>query len=127
MKRITMLLAAGLMLLAAATLPTIRAGAQPAVVTDDNLAQMIASAKTPADHEAIAAFYDQEAADAKKKGDLHRNSADTYRKLRIPAPVGMAQMCDTIAAGFDATAADAEKMAKTHREMAKSAGAKTGE
>jgi hypothetical protein len=127
MKRVTVLLAAGLILLAAATLPTIRAGAQPAVVTDDNLDQMIASAKAPADHEAIAAYYDGEAADAKKKADLHRNSADTYRKLKISKPVYMAEMCDSIAAGFDATAADAEKMAKMHREMAKTAGAKTGD
>jgi hypothetical protein len=50
MKRITTLLAAGLVLFAAASLPTIRAGAQQAAVTDDNLDQMIASAKAPADH-----------------------------------------------------------------------------
>jgi len=127
MKRVAMLLAAGVIFLAAATLPTIRAGAQPAVVTDDNLDQMIASAKAPADHEAIAAYYDGEAAEAKKKGDLHRSSADTYRKLKIGKPVYMAEMCDSIAAGFDATAADAEKLAKMHREMAKKAGAPTGQ
>ena len=88
MKRVTMLLAAVLLLLAAAGLPTMRAGAQQAVVTDDNLDQMITSAKTPADHEAIAAFYEQQAADAKKKAELHRNTADTYRKLKISKPVG---------------------------------------
>ena len=68
MKRVTILLAAGLVLLAAASLPIMRAGAQQAVVTDANLDQMIASAKTPADHDAIAAFYEQQATDAKKKG-----------------------------------------------------------
>lgn len=119
MKRVTMLLAAGLILLAAATLPTIRAGAQPAVVTDDNLDQMIASAKAPADHQAIAAFYEQEATDAKKKADLHRRAAETYRKMNIPKPVGMANMCDNIVAMWDKVAGDASKLAKAHEEMAK--------
>jgi hypothetical protein len=47
MKRVTILLAAGLVLLAAASLPIIKAAAQQAAVTDDNLNQMITSAKTP--------------------------------------------------------------------------------
>jgi hypothetical protein len=123
MKRVTMLLAAVLLLLAAAGLPTMRAGAQQAVVTDDNLDQMITSAKTPADHEAIAAFYEQQAADAKKKADLHRNTADTYRKLKISKPVGMAEMCDGIAAMWSKIAADNSRLAKGHREMAKQASA----
>src|SRR5713226_2248434 len=73
MKRVFLLLAAGLTLFAAASLPTIRAGAQQTVITDDNLDQMIASAKAPADHEALAAYYEQQAADAKKKAALHRS------------------------------------------------------
>ncbi len=122
MKRVTMLLAAGLILLAAAALPTIRAGAQQSVVTDDNLDQMIASAKTPADHEAIAAFYDQEAADAKKKAALHQRAADTYRKMNIAKPVGMANMCVSVVGMWDKIAADASKLANDHRKMAKNAG-----
>jgi hypothetical protein len=127
MKRLTMLLAAVLLLLAAAaSLPTVRAGAQQAVVTDDNLDQMITSAKTPADHDAIAVFYEQQAADAKKKAELHRNTADTYRKLKISKPVGMAEMCDQIAAMWDKIAADNSRLAKAHREMAEHASAEAG-
>ncbi len=122
MKRVIMLLAAGLVLLAAASLPVIRAGAQPAVVTDDNLDQMIASAKAPADHEAIAAFYEQQAAEAKKKAELHRSTAETYRKLKMGKPVDMAHMCDGIAAMWDKIATDNLKLAKAHRHMAKAAG-----
>lgn len=121
MKRVIVLLAAGVVLLAAASLPIIGADAQPTVVTDDNLNQMIASAKAPADHEAIAAFYEQQAADAKKKAALHRNTADTYRKLNISKPVGMAEMCDGIAAMWDKIAADNLKLAKAHHNMAKAA------
>jgi hypothetical protein len=119
MKRITILLAAALVLAAAASLPSIRAGAQQAVVTDDNLDQMIATAKTPAEHEAIAAYYEQEAADAKKKAALHRQSAATYRKLKIAKPVYMAEMCDNIVVMWDKAAADAENLAKAHQAMAK--------
>ena len=68
-----MLIAAGVFLLAVATLLTIRANAQQTVVTDDNLNQMIAHAKTPADHEAIAAYYDTEAAENEKKSLLSPN------------------------------------------------------
>lgn len=131
--RLTMLLTAGLMLLAAATLPATRADAQPAAVTDDNLEQSIANAKTPAEHEAIAAYYEQEAADTKKKADLHRRSAESYRKLGLfskpPGMPGMSggTMCDNMANMWDKLAADAEKLARDHHEMAKKAAAPTGQ
>jgi hypothetical protein len=123
MRRVTILLATVLVLFAATSLPTIRAGAQQALITDDNLDQMIASAKKPAEHDAIATFYEQQAADAKKKAELHRNTADTYRKLKISKPVDMAEMCDGIAAMWEKIAADNSRLAKAHREMAKQAGA----
>jgi hypothetical protein len=127
MKRVTRLLAAGLILLAAAALPTIRAGAQQPVVTDENLDEMTTSAKTPAEHQAIAAFFEQEAAGARNKAGLHRRTAEGYRKLKIPKPVYMAEMCDGIAEGFEKSATDAENLAKMHREMAKKAAAVTGQ
>lgn len=75
-----MLIAAGLLLLAATVLPIIRASAQQAVVTDQNVDQMIATAKAPADHEAIAAYYDREAAENEKKEHLHRLTENMYTK-----------------------------------------------
>lgn len=122
MKRVTVLLAAGVILLAAAALPSIRAAAQQSVVTDDNLDQMIASAKTPAEHDAISAYYQHEASAAKEKADLHRRAAASYRKMNIAHPVGMANMCDGVAAMWDKIAADASKLAKDHNEMARKAG-----
>ena len=123
MKRVTILLIVGAaLLIVAAALPTFRAVAQSAAVTDDNLAQSIANAKTAADQEAVAAYYDQEAADAKKKADLHRNVADTYQKLNIAKPVGMANMCKGLVSYWDKVADQAKDLAKAHREMAKAAG-----
>jgi hypothetical protein len=103
-------------------MPTFLAVAQSAAVTDDNLGQSIANAKTAADQDAIAAYYDQEAADAKKKADLHRNAADTYKKLNIAKPVGMANMCEGLVNYWDKLADQAKDLAKAHREMAKAAG-----
>ena len=85
MKRVAVLLG-GVLLVLGMTLATIRAGAQPEVVTNDNLNQMIAKAKTPADHEAIAAYYDHEAANNQKMAELHRASETFIRKP---------QMCST--------------------------------
>jgi hypothetical protein len=42
---------------------------------------MIAIAKTPADHEAIATYYDKVAADADAKVKLHHSTAEIYRNL----------------------------------------------
>jgi hypothetical protein len=125
MKRITMLLVAGLVLFAA-TVPASRAIAQSTTVTDDNLDQRIAAAKTPADHEAVAGYYEQEATSAKGKADLHRRTAAGYRKMGIDKPSGMAKMCDGIAEMWDKIAADATDLAKSHHEMAKAA-AQTGQ
>lgn len=102
----------------------IRANAQQASVTNGNLDQAISDARTPADHEAIAVFYRQEAADANKTADLHERSADTYRRVKIPKPVYMAEMCDNLAADFRKTATDANKLAATHEQMAKQAESK---
>ena len=110
------------LLVAAASLPTYRAVAQSAAVTDDNLAQSLANAKTAADQDAIAAYYDQETADAKKKADIHRNAADTYQKLNIAKPVGMVNMCKGLVNYWDKVADQAKDLAKAHREMAKAAG-----
>jgi hypothetical protein len=119
MKRVTMLLAAALIGLAAATLPTIRASAQSTVVTAENLNEKIAAAQTPADHEAIAAYYKEQAAEAKKNAELHKQSAETYRKAKISKPVYMANMCDGIAKMWNKIAADDLLLAKAHMAMAK--------
>ncbi len=126
MKRVAMLVTLGLFLLAAAA-PTARAVAQQETVTADNLDQMIAKMKTPADHEAIASYFDQEAADARKKAELHRHWAEAAHAMTPEKPPGMANMCDAMAKDFDKAAAQAEKLAKAHREMAKKAASQTGQ
>jgi hypothetical protein len=102
----------------------IRANAEQPSVTKDKLAQAITDASTPTDHEAIAVYYRQEAADANRTADLHQRWADTYREVKISKPVYMAEMCDNLAADFKKTATDENKLAAMHEQMAKQAESK---
>ncbi len=121
MKRSTWLLVPALLILAATALPTVRASAQQPAVTDDNLEQMIANAKTPADHEAIAAYYDKEAADAEAKAKLHHAVKKNYESFHMKPP-DMINHCDQEAKYFKDAADQAKAMAADHRKMAEEAG-----
>jgi hypothetical protein len=113
-----MLLAAGLVLLAAIALPAIGAHAQQQAVTDGNLAQMIADAKTPADHEAIAEYYDKEAAADDAKAKLHHAVHHEYEKFHLKPPE-MVEHCDELAESFQRAAEQDRALAAAHRAIAK--------
>jgi hypothetical protein len=48
-------------------------------ITSENIAQRITDAKTPADHEAIAAYYRSQAAEADTKIKVHEKMKQSYR------------------------------------------------
>jgi hypothetical protein len=114
-RQVTGLLAAGLIVLAATMLPVVRAVAQKGTVTDANLKEMIAKAKTSADHEAIAAYYDNEAADNEQKAHLHRDAANIYGK-----PIAVAH-CNGLVRAFKAAADQDKALAAYHHRMARKA------
>jgi hypothetical protein len=116
MKRLNLVMSVALTLIAMGAFSTAALAQSPAV-TDDNLAQSVQNAKTAADHEAVAAYYDQEAAEAEKKAALHRQSASNLK------PVGMANMCNSLAEYWDKVATQDKELASAHRKMAKAAGA----
>ncbi len=118
MKRATILFAACLILTAAAA-PALRAGAEQSAVADQNLNQMIAKAKTPADHDAIAAYYDREAAENENKVKLHRASENIYTK-------GTNQLhCNALIKAYQRAAAQDRALAAQHRRMARELKAKS--
>ena len=55
--------------------------------------QMIASAKTPADHESIAEYYDRDATGADESAQLHEAMAQRYREMRIHPRSETAEHC----------------------------------
>jgi hypothetical protein len=92
--------------------------------------QAIESATTPADHEALAAYYEGEAKQARAKADEHRRMAAAYRSFRVPAGTKgnrsglqrtMPGHCDRVVASYTAAADEYEAMAAAHREAAKEA------
>ena len=112
-------------LVAVIYLPTQHVGAQPAEKFD--LEKAITGAKTSADHEAIASYYEREAATAKDKAAEHRRLAQTYRTLaasgRAPLePMGL--HCQQLVQTYESAAADNAALATAHRQMAQEAAQK---
>ena len=121
MKRVTMLLVAGICLLAATTVLTMRAVAQEDhVVTDANLQQKVKNAKTEGDHEMIAQYYDKEAADNQQKAELHKTMRNVYFKGPMPAH------CYSLAQAYQQAADQDKALAAAQRKMAKEVGGQTG-
>jgi hypothetical protein len=110
-------------LAAALCLQAGRTAAQPAKAMD----AMITGAKTAADHQALAAQYDKDAADAKAKAAEHRNMGEAYKGQ--PAVTGgkaqgvssMPQHCASLAKSYDEQAQMYTAMAAGERELAKAA------
>lgn len=95
-----------------------------AVDAAGDITAMIANAKTAADHEAIAAYYDKEAATSKEKAALHRRMLEVIKKRGGGPDIAkwrMDQHCEDLVKGFDSAAKMYTEMAQAHREMAKDA------
>jgi hypothetical protein len=111
-----------LALVAALSWPTQRVGAQQAEKFD--LDKAITGAKTPADHEAIASYYEKESATAKDKAMEHRKLAETYRTLAVSGrgiQFPMENHCRQLVQTYENAAADNAALAEAHRQMAREA------
>ncbi len=89
-----------------------------------DLPAKIAAAKTAADHEAIAAEFEQEAKDLDAKAALHADMAkhyamDQYAHQRKPS---LQKHCENLSASLKKAAEQAAEMAKVHHELAQKAG-----
>jgi hypothetical protein len=93
------------------------------------LADDVKLPQTPAEHEAMAKQYKDQAAQYKKVADDHRAMAEAYKKtIAMPVSKGgqknpllekMEKHCATLAKDAAKLAADAEKMADFHTMRAK--------
>ena len=88
--------------------------------TGASLEQGIESAKTKADHEAIAVLYEQEAKTLQEKAEKHLGLANRYGSLGSYETVkgGMVEHCNAIARKYQEAAKEYLELAKLHREMA---------
>jgi hypothetical protein len=95
--------------------------APPQVTAAEDITAMLANAKTAADHQAIATYYDQQAAAAKENAALHKRMLDIVKKQGT-APLAKWHMdthCESLIQKYESAAKDYTEMANAHREMAK--------
>ncbi len=102
-----------LVVLLAAAVISACASAQPPKA---NIEHLLANARTATDHEAIAQYYEDEAADATLKSQQHKAAAVQYtHNLKFG---GMARHCDSLSQEFRGVAQDASVLAAEHRRIA---------
>ncbi len=115
MKRSVMMLSAGIVAfgLSGGIIPATAAVPDPAA---------IAAAKTPADHEAIAKAYEEEAASLEKLAAMHKNLGDTYGQPGgKPWQAAQSKHCRSVATELEAAAKNERALAAEHHKMAKGA------
>jgi len=88
---------------------------------ESDIEAKIAAAKTPADHDAIAAYYEQQAADARTKIDEHKKMAADYKKMPHNSKVHFDQHCAALSRDYASAAKEYDALAKAHHQMAKQA------
>jgi hypothetical protein len=90
---------------------------------DADLDKMISSAKTAADHEAIAAEYQRRAAAAKADSAKHAEMAAAYKKAggALVEKQHIDKHCDILVDLYKKVAKEFETLAKDHEAMAKEA------
>ena len=86
----------------------------------DLVANAVATAKTKADHEALASNFENEVAAAKARIIEHRKMSQSYRAFgpsKGPA-AGFVGHCDNLIAKEEEAAQDLVELAKLHRQLA---------
>ena len=111
-----------------ATTVSITAGvAKDKTLSKTELRNLIENAKTPADHEQIAQYFDAEAAKYEADSKKHGEEA-TYYAAHTAPPIGktkgfysqeMQSHCPNLASKLKEAAQEARMIAAGHREMAK--------
>ena len=99
------------------TVPEVRAD-----VTIDNVSASIANSKTAADHEAIAKYFEGQAADARQRVEAHKAMLKSYERFGTgKEQVKHATHCQDAIRSYENLAKDYDALAKEHMEMAKGA------
>ena len=82
---------------------------------------MIKGATTKADHEALAAHYEQEAKAMQDKAVEHRNMAQAYASGWARTKTALGEHCNLLATKYQEAANENLALAKQHHELAEAA------
>jgi hypothetical protein len=89
------------------------------------LLSLIATAKTPAEHERIATYYEGKAQDYLAKSTEHQEMAEQYKKNHFMGSPKNSMMgvnhCEDFAKSFQKMSAEMHELAQLHDQMAKDA------
>ncbi len=90
------------------------------VEAQSDLSAKIAAAKTAADHEAIAAEFEQEAKDLEARAALHAGMAKHYdmNQYAHTNKPRLKKHCEDLSASLKKAAAQARELAKLHHDLA---------
>jgi FKBP-type peptidyl-prolyl cis-trans isomerase (trigger factor) len=102
--------------IAIAALVAIPRSAVRAADEDQDIEQMLANAKTPADHEAIAKYFDNEAKHDHKLAVKYKKMAASYKNL--PRMNELESHCASLADFYKNAAQEAALIAARHEAMA---------
>ncbi len=99
--------------------------ASPAPAAENvDIEKMISTAKTAADHQAIADYYKQQAKEAQAQADLHKKMAKDYSMSSVgrqATKTHFHEHCEALVRSYEAAAKEYDALAKSHEEMAKAA------
>lgn len=89
-------------------------------IAPEQLDQSIIEAKSKADHESLAQYFEQEAKDLEEKAKRHQKLAEDYEKGGSYEKVKgfMLQHCNAMIRNYRQAAEDNLALAKMHRELA---------
>lgn len=112
-----------------ATVASVTAGAKDKTISKSELRTLIANAKTPADHERIAQYFDAEATKYEADAKEHAEEASDYAAHPSNPANGkdtvystdMQGHCTNLGAKLKEAAQEARVIAAGHRKMAKEA------
>ena len=93
----------------------------PTTAPTPELQQQIGSAKTRADHEALVAYYERQAATAREYSERHRKLAGGYQGYLAGGRgggAGMTAHCNRLADSYAGIADEYAAMAVAHRQLA---------
>jgi RNA-splicing ligase RtcB len=92
--------------------------ASPCKADESALEQvLIESATTPAQHEALARYYDAKAASARAASANHRSIAKAYAAGKFAEVVAMKDHCEKLAALYEEQATQFEELAEMQRKL----------
>jgi len=98
---------------------------KPEKLTEKQLLSLIATAKTPAEHQRIAEYYQEKAQEYLAQAKEHEEMAEAYKKNPMTNSskfaTGTVNHCEYFAQSFKEMAAKMQDLANMHEQMAKDA------